>query len=32
VPVGDLLAIGVLGLFGEIELTPADLFERVARC
>ncbi len=30
-PVGDLLAIGVLGLLGEVELAPADVFERARR-
>ena len=30
-PVGDLLAIGVLGLLGEFELALADVFERILR-
>ena len=28
-PVGDLLAVCVFGLLGELELAPADFFERV---
>src|SRR5690242_15871971 len=28
-PVGDLLAVRVLGLLGKFELSPADFFERV---
>ncbi len=30
-PVGDLLAVGVLGLLGELALAAADLFEGVVR-
>jgi hypothetical protein len=30
-PVGDLLAVCVLGLLGELEFASADFFERVVR-